>query len=376
MKGTDFSMIPMVDLKEELEILGEPIFKALKEVLESGEYILGKKGQELEKQIASYVEASYGIGVGNGTDALYLALKALDIGPGDEVITTPFTFFATSEAIAQVGAKPVFVDIEEDTYNINPLKIREKITSNTKAILVVHLYGQAAKMKEIMEIAHKFNLKVVEDACQAIGTEYKGKRVGAIGDIGCFSFFPSKNLGSYGDAGMIVTNDKILYEKITTLRNHGSKIKYIHSTIGMNSRLDELQAAILLVKFKYLDIFLHKRSELAKRYTIKLNGLLKTPPVIETREHTFHQYCIELDERDQLAAFLQKNEITSAIYYPIPLHLQEAFKHLNYQTGDFPVAEKAATKVLALPIFPFMNFEKQDRIILALKEFVKKNKGN
>lgn len=373
MKRTDFNMIPMVDLKEELEILGEPIFKALKEVLESGEYILGKKGKELENQIASYVEASYGIGVGNGTDALYLALKALDIGPGDEVITTPFTFFATGEAIAQVGAKPVFVDIEEDTYNINPLKIREKITSNTKAILVVHLYGQAAKMKEIMEIAHKFNLKVVEDACQAIGTEYKGKRVGAIGDIGCFSFFPSKNLGSYGDAGMIVTNDKSLYEKITTLRNHGSKIKYIHSTIGMNSRLDELQAAILLVKFKYLDIFLHKRSELAKRYTMKLNSLLKTPPIIETREHTFHQYCIELDERDQVASFLQKNEIASAIYYPIPLHLQEAFKYLNYQKGDFPVAEKAAIKVLALPIFPFMNFEKQDRIILALQEFMKKN---
>ncbi|MFE3982747.1 MULTISPECIES: DegT/DnrJ/EryC1/StrS aminotransferase family protein [Priestia] len=366
-------MIPMVDLKEELEIFREPIFKAIKEVLESGEYILGKKGKELEKQIASYVEASYGIGVGNGTDALYLALKALDIGPGDEVITTPFTFFATGEAIAHVGAKPVFVDIEEDTYNINPLKIREKITSDTKAILVVHLYGQTAKMQEIMEIAHEFNLKVVEDACQAIGTEYNGKRVGAIGDIGCFSFFPSKNLGSYGDAGMIVTNNKSLYEKIITLRNHGSKIKYIHSTIGMNSRLDELQAAILLVKFKYLDIFLHKRSEVAKRYTSKLNGLLKTPRIIETREHTFHQYCIELDERDQLASFLKKNEISSAIYYPIPLHLQEAFNYLNYKKGDFPVAEKAATKVLALPIFPFMNFEKQDRIILALKEFMKKN---
>ncbi|WP_374187738.1 DegT/DnrJ/EryC1/StrS family aminotransferase (plasmid) [Priestia aryabhattai] len=364
-------MIPMVDLKEELDILGEPIFKAIKEVLESGEYILGKKGKELEKQIASYVEASYGIGVGNGTDALYLALRALDIGPGDEVITTPFTFFATGEAIAQVGAKPVFVDIEEDTYNINPLKIREKITHDTKAILVVHLYGQTAKMKEIMEIADEFNLKVVEDACQAIGTEYKGKRVGGIGDIGCFSFFPSKSLGAYGDAGMVVTNDKNLYEKISKLRNHGSQIKYIHSTIGMNSRLDEFQAAILLVKLKYLDILLHKRSELAKRYTMKLNNLVKTPPLIESREHTFHQYCIELDERDQLASFLHQNEIASAIYYPIPLHLQEAFSYLNYHEGNFPVAEKAANKILALPIFPSMTFEKQDRIISALKKFIK-----
>lgn len=367
-------MIPMVDLKEELEILEEPIFRALKEVLKSGEYILGKKGEELEKQIATYAGASYGIGVGNGTDALYLALRALDIGPGDEVITTPFTFCATGEAIAQAGAKPVFVDIEEDTYNINPLKIRGKITPNTKAIIVVHLYGQAARMKEIMEIAHEFNLKVVEDACQAIGTEYNGKRVGGIADIGCVSFFPSKNLGAYGDAGMVVTNDKGFDEKIRALRNHGSQAKYIHSAIGMNSRLDEFQAAILLVKLKHLDIFLHQRSEIAKRYTKQLGSLIKTPPIIGTREHTFHQYCIELDERDQLASFLQQNGIASAIYYPIPLHLQEAFNYLGYKEGDFPVAEKAAKKILALPIFPSMTFEKQDKIISVLKKFIHKNK--
>lgn len=369
-------MIPMVDLKEELEILGEPIYKVLKEVLISGEYILGKKGKELEKQIASYVGASYGIGVANGTDALYLALRALDIGPGDEVITTPFTFFATGEAIALAGAKPVFADIEEDTYNINPLKIREKVTSNTKAIIVVHLYGQAANMKAIMEIAHEFNLKVVEDACQAIGTEYNGRRVGGIGDIGCFSFFPSKNLGAYGDAGMIVTNDKSIHEKLNALRNHGSQSKYIHSSIGINSRLDELQAAILLVKLNYLDIFLHQRREIAKKYTTELEGLVKTPPIIETREHTFHQYCIELDNRDQLASFLQEKGIASAIYYPIPLHLQEALRYLNYQEGDFPVTEKAANRVLALPIFPSMNFEKQDKIISAIKMFLKKNHKN
>jgi len=364
-------MIPMVDLKEELEILKEPILQALKEVLESGEYVLGKKGRELEKKIATYVGTSYGVGVGNGTDALYLALRALDIGPQDEVLTTPFTFFATGEAIAQVGAKPVFVDIEEDTYNIDPLKIREKITPNTKAIIVVHLYGQTAKMQEIMEVAHEFNLKVIEDACQAIGTEYKGKRIGGIGDIGCFSFFPSKNLGAYGDGGMIVTNNTKLYNKIITLRNHGSSIKYIHSTIGMNSRLDEFQAAILLVKFNFLDIFLHKRKEIAKRYTLELNDIVKTPPLIETREHTFHQYCVEIDNRDQLISFLQQNNISSAIYYPIPLHLQEAFYYLNYQKGDFPIAEKSADKILALPIFPFMTFEKQDKVISTLKQFFK-----
>jgi len=363
-------MIPMVDLKAELELLKEPIFNALKEVLESGEYILGSKGKELEKQIASYIGATYGIGVGNGTDALYLALRALDIGPGDEVITTPFTFFATAEVIAQVGATPVFVDIEKETYNIDPLKIKEKITDNTKAIIVVHLYGQSAKMKEIMKVAKEFNLKVVEDACQAIGTECDGKRVGTIGDIGCFSFFPSKNLGAYGDAGMVVTNDKSLYEKISTLRNHGSQIKYIHSTIGLNSRLDEFQAAILLIKLKYLDIFLHKRKEIAKKYTLELNSLVKTPSIIENREHTFHQYCIEVDGRDQLATFLQKNDISSAIYYPIPLHLQEAFNYLNYHKGDFPIAESAATKVLALPIYPTMTFEKQDKIISVLKNFL------
>lgn len=366
-------MIPMVDLKEELKLYREPVLKALTEVLDSGEYILGKQGAELEKQVADYVGASYGIGVANGTDALYLALKALDIGPGDEVITTPFTFIATAEAIALVGATPVFADIEEDTYNIDPIKIQEKITPNTKAILVVHLYGRAAKMDEIIEIAKKHHLKVVEDACQAIGTEYSGKRTGTIGDIGCFSFFPSKNLGAYGDGGMITTNNQSLYHKLIALRNHGSSVRYVHTDIGVNSRLDEFQAAILLIKLKYLDIFLHKRKEIAKRYTMELSSLgIKTPPIIETREHTFHQYCIELENRDQAAAYLKENGIASAVYYPIPLHLQEAFQYLNYQEGDFPIAEKSAKKVLALPIYPAMTIEKQNTILSVLKAFFSK----
>lgn len=363
-------MIPMVDLKAEMNILREPILKSINEVLESGHYILGEKGKELEKQIASYVNCSYALGVGNGTDALYLALKALNIGVGDEVITTPFTFFATAETVAQVGARPVFVDIEEDTYNMDPMKIREKITSKTKAIIVVHLFGRAAKMDKIQEIADEFELKIIEDACQAIGTEYNGKRVGALGDIGCLSFFPSKNLGACGDGGMIVTNDRKLYEKILSLRNHGSRQKYIHTSIGMNSRLDEIQAAVLLLKLKHLDLFLHKRKEVAKRYTNSLQPYLKTPPVIETREHTFHQYCLEFDERDALAEHLEKKGIATAIYYPIPLHLQEAFYALDYKEGDFPIAEKVATKILALPICPFLTIENQMEIIASIKSFL------
>ncbi|MBP1968448.1 dTDP-4-amino-4,6-dideoxygalactose transaminase [Virgibacillus natechei] len=373
MSNNTFNQIPMVDLKEELTLIRTPILEMVTEVLNSGEYILGEKGEKLEKLVAEYVEASYGIGVANGTDALQLSLMALDIGPGDDVITTPFTFFATGETIAQVGAQPIFVDIEEANYNMDPSKIEEAITQNTKAIIIVHLNGKSANMKEIMAIANKYNLRVIEDACQAIGTEYDGSRVGAIGDIGCFSFFPSKNLGAFGDAGLVTTNHKALYEKISQLRNHGSEKKYQHSSIGMNSRLDELQAAILLVKLYYLDIFLHKRKEVARRYTEKLNNLLKKPPISENREHTFHQYCIELDKRDELVSELKNNGIASAIYYPIPLHLQQAFHYLHYKKGDFPIAEKTAEKILALPISPTLSFQKQDYIISTVNKFLENN---
>lgn len=363
----------MIDLKEELKLIRTPILKTLTEVLDSGEYILGGKGEELERLVALYVGASYGLGVANGTDALQLSLEALNIGPGDEVITTPFTFFATGEAIAKVGAKPIFVDIEEETYNIDPSKLEEAITNRTKAVIVVHLYGQVVKMKEIMEIAKTYNLRVIEDACQAIGTEFDGKRVGAIGDIGCFSFFPSKNLGAFGDAGLVVTNQKGLYERLSKLRNHGSEEKYHHSLIGMNSRLDEIQAAILLIKLKYLDIFLHQRKEVARRYTENLNNLLKTPPIFENRAHTFHQYCIELDNRDELALKLKNNGIASAIYYPIPLHLQKAFHYLHYKKGDFPIAEKIAKRILALPISATLSVQKQEFIISKIKKFMDNN---
>lgn len=373
MSNRPFNPIPMVDLQDELKLIRKPILERITEVLDSGVYILGEKGRQLEKQVAAYVGASYGLGVANGTDALELSLRALDIGPGDEVITTPFTFFATGEVIAQVGATPVFVDIEENTYNIDPDKIEDAITPNTKAMIVVHLYGQAANMNKIMDIAKTYHLRVIEDACQAIGTEYDGKRVGSIGDLGCFSFFPSKNLGAYGDAGLITTNQLNLYDRIKKLRNHGSDKKYHHSAIGVNSRLDEFQAAVLLVKLYYLDIFLHERKEIANKYTESFASLMKTPLIAKEREHTFHQYCIELENRDQLALELKNHGIASAIYYPIPLHLQEAFADLSYKKGDFPIAERAANRILALPMFPSLSFENQRYIISTVKTFLKGN---
>ncbi|WP_419151937.1 DegT/DnrJ/EryC1/StrS family aminotransferase [Aeribacillus alveayuensis] len=361
----------MVHLKKEMDLLRDPIYKAVQEVLESGSYILGNKGKELESKVSRYVEAAYGAGVASGTDALVLSLEALGIGEGDEVITTPFTFFATAEAIVRVGAKPVFVDINPNTYHIQPSNIYNALNAKTKAIIVVHLFGHAANMDEIMQIAKEYGLRVIEDACQAIGTEYKGKRVGAIGDVGCFSFYPSKNLGGVGDGGMVVTNSQDVYEKICELRNHGSEKnnKYKHSTIGYNSRLDELQAAILLEKLKYLDDFLIKRREIARRYTEELNQFVKTPSIYLNRTHTFHQYCIELDNRDELASYLIRQNIATAIYYPIPLHLQQAFLNLNYKKGDFPIAEKISNKILALPIYPLMDQMEQDKVIKAIKEF-------
>lgn len=365
-------MIPMVDLKEELNLFRDKLYESLKEVIESGSFILGEKGSRLEKQVAEYVGARYGIGVANGTDALFLSLKACGIGPGDEVITTPFTFFATAEVIANIGATPVFVDIDEESYNMDPAKIEEAITPKTKAIIVVHLFGRAAQMDSIMDLAKQHNLYVIEDACQAIGTKYKGKGIGSIGDLACFSFFPSKNLGAFGDAGMIVTSDDKLNERLLLLRNHGSKVRYYHSMLGYNSRLDEMQAAILLEKFKFLDDFIEKRIEIAKKYNAQFDGLVKTPKVLDNFEHTFHQYCIETSERDELMKVLEKSGIASAIYYPVPLHLQEALRYLGYRKGDFPVSEKVAENIMALPIGPTLKKDQQDYIINVVKWFLAK----
>ncbi len=361
--------IPLIDLKKEYDLYGKKVEKAVIEVLESGSYILGNKVNQFEKDMADYLGVNYAAGVANGTDALLLSLEALEIGTGDEVITTPFTFFATAEVIAKTGAKPVFVDIEPETYNIDVNKIEEAITKNTKAIIVVHLFGMAADMDSIMNIASHYHLKVIEDACQAIGTEYRDKRAGSIGDIGCFSFFPSKNLGAFGDGGLTITNDKDIYERICQLRNHGSKERYIHTYIGSNSRLDEIQAAILIEKLKYLDMFIFKRMLIANTYSRELNHLKKTPPICTERKHTYHQYCIEVDERDQLSDFLNQKGISTGIYYPIPLHLQKAFQSLNYKQGDFPVAEKVSQHILALPINPTMTVSEQEYILDTMKEF-------
>ncbi|PLS17555.1 transcriptional regulator [Bacillus sp. M6-12] len=362
-------MIPLVDLKTEYEELKLEINQVIKEVLESSQFILGAKGKELEDNISSYVGTAYGIGVANGTDALLLSLEALKIGPGDEVITTPFTFFATAEVISRVGATPVFVDIDPLTYNIDAALIEPVITGRTKAIIVVHLFGQAADMDAILKISRKHNLRVIEDACQAIGAGYKGKKVGSFGDTGCFSFFPSKNLGAYGDGGMIVTKSQNLRLEIETLRNHGSAKRYVHTKIGLNSRLDEIQAAILSVKFKRIDEWNNKRIKKAAEYSRKLSKFVHVPFVAEKRQHVFHQYCIETTQREKLADFLQQKEIATGIYYPVPLHLQQVFNQLGYNKGDFPVSESASKSILALPMNPMMTDAQQSQVISAIEEF-------
>ncbi|MBM7651254.1 DegT/DnrJ/EryC1/StrS family aminotransferase [Neobacillus cucumis] len=362
-------MIPLVDIKTEYEQLKNELNRAILDVLESSYFILGPEGEKLEKEISQYIGVSHALGVANGTDALLLCLEALNIGSGDEVITTPFTFFATAEVIARVGATPVFVDIDPKTYNMNPELIESVITEKTKAIIVVHLFGQSVDMDAIMTISNKYNLRVIEDACQSIGASYRGKKVGSFGDFGCFSFFPSKNLGAYGDGGMIVTNNSDLFSKLKLLRNHGSSERYVHTDIGLNSRLDEIQAAILRVKFKRLDEWNNRRKELAENYSLELADTVKVPVEAEDREHVYHQYCIETSQREKLAQFLEQKEIATGIYYPIPLHLQQAFIHLGYKNDHFPVSEGCAKRILALPINPMMTQKQQDYIIAAIKEF-------
>ncbi|WP_010282119.1 DegT/DnrJ/EryC1/StrS family aminotransferase [Bacillus timonensis] len=362
-------MIPLLDLKAEYQVLKNDILAEVEEVLQSGSYILGEKGALLESTISRYIGSSFAIGVANGTDALLLALEALGITKGDEVITTPFTFFATAEVIARIGAVPIFVDIDPVTYNMNPDLIERAITQKTKAIMVVHLFGQVAEMDRIMDIGKRHNLYVIEDACQAMGATYKGKMAGSLGDVGCFSFYPTKNLGAFGDGGMIVTNDPILNETINCLRNHGSVATYVHQKIGMNSRLDELQAAILLVKFKRLSEWNQIRRKLATRYNEQLSNFVHLPVIPKDREHIFHQYCIETEQRNELASYLLKRQIVTGIYYPVPLHLQEVFLYLQHKKGDFPVSEKVSTNILALPIHPMLTELQQQKVINSIQEF-------
>lgn len=365
-------MIPLIDLKRQYEMLSSEINEAVLEVLKSGQYILGPKVLEFERKCSEYLNIKHCIGVGNGTDALIIALESLSIGDGDEVITTPFTFFATAEAIVRVGAKPVFVDIDPFSYNINPEEIEKKITKKTKAIIPVHIFGQVCDMDRILEIAKKYNLYIIEDACQAFGAEYNGKKAGTIGDVGCFSFFPTKNLGGFGDGGLIVTNDDKVAEKARMLRQHGSKKKYYNELIGFNSRLDELQAAILLVKLKYIDDWNKRRAEIAQKYnqSLKLKGLIVPAKTnLYEKGHIYHLYILQHEKRDEIINYLSQKGIATGIYYPVPLHLTNALSFLGYKEGSFEIAEQVCKRAFAIPMFPELRDEEVEFIISSINEF-------
>ena len=351
-------MIPMVDLKRQYHNLKKEIDAAVSDVLEETRFILGPNVSALEEEIAAYHDLPYAVGVANGTDALLLALRACGIEAGDEVITTTFTFIATAEVIALLKAKPVFIDICPDTYNLDCSRIAEKITAKTKAIIPVHLFGHPADMTPIMEIAQKHNLKVIEDCAQAFGAKYNGAKVGTIGDVGCFSFFPSKNLAGYGDGGMVITKNEEIAQKIKILRNHGSGKRYYHQEIGYNSRLDEIQAAIIRVKLRQIDQFNEARRQNAAAYCAAITGKDIILPVVASGcEHVYHQFTVRAKNRDVLADALQKKDIASAVYYPVPLHQQEVFLKSGNIPVPLPQSERCAQEVLSLPMFPELNRE-------------------
>lgn len=368
--------VPLLDLKAQFAPIEADIRKAIDGVLASQRFIMGPEVQALEEEVAAYSGTAHGIGVSSGTDALLIALMGLDIGPGDEVITTPYSFFATAGVIARLGAKPVFVDIEPKTYNIAPEKIEAAVTEKTKALIPVHLYGQCADMDPILAIAERHGLAVVEDAAQAIGAEDKGRRAGSMGTVGCFSFFPSKNLGALGDGGMVVTADAELADKLRSLRAHGSKPKYYHKIVGGNFRLDALQAAVVRVKLKHLDAWTGGRQRNAALYDAKFTaaGLpadrLSTPAVRRDR-HIYNQYVIRTPERDGLKAHLAEAGIGTEIYYPLPLHLQECFAELGYAEGSLPEAEAAAKETLALPIYPELSEAQIDEVVSAVVAYLR-----
>ncbi len=365
--------VPLLDLKEQYRSIKTEVDAALKRVIDDQNFILGEDVKLLEKEAAEYCGTKYAVGLASGTDALILALKALDIGRGDEVITSPFTFFATAEAVSLVGAKPVFVDIDPKTYCIDPELIEAKITKATKAVIPVHLYGQCADMDSIVEIAKKHGLKIIEDTAQAIGATYRGRKAGSMGDIGCLSFFPSKNLGAFGDGGMIVTNDEKTAERIRMLRVHGSSIRYIHSEIGMNSRLDNLQAAVIRIKLRYLDKWLEARRNNAGYYNTKLKGLpVETPYVPEYNVHTYHQYTLRVrKDQENIMKALNDAGIEARTYYPVPLHLQDCYKGLGYGQGSIKISEAACREVFSVGVYPELKREEMDYVISKIREFVK-----
>ena len=370
--------VPLLDLKAQYATIRRDIESAIAEVMESQHFILGPKVEACEAAIAKYSNCGHAVGVSSGSDALIVCLMAENIGPGDEVITTPYTFFATAGAIARVGATPVFVDIDPETYNLDASQIAAKITAKTRAIVPVHLYGQIADMDPIMDLAKQHHLIVIEDAAQAIGSEYKGRRAGSIGHYGCFSFFPSKNLGAAGDGGMIVTNDQGRAERLKVLRAHGSKPKYFHKVVGGNFRLDALQAAIVAAKLPYLDSWTAARQRNARLYDqlFREAGLTREAsfervhlPRVATNRHIYNQYVIRVQNRDQLQGFLKNKGIGTEVYYPVPMHMQECFAYLGEAEGAFPESERAAKETVAIPIYPELTEAQQRYVVEYIKEF-------
>jgi dTDP-4-amino-4,6-dideoxygalactose transaminase len=372
--------IPILDLKRQYQSIKSEIDSAIARVIESGQFILGPEVEAFEREVAQYLGVKHAIGVASGTDALWLALKAAGIGPGDRVIVPSFTFFATAGAVCNVGAIPVFADIDPRTFNLDPSSVQNLLESDTqlqdqaKAIIPVHLYGQPAEMDTLLKIARHYELIVIEDVAQAIGAQYKDRTVGTLGHLGCFSFFPTKNLGAYGDGGLVVTNDGALAERVRMLRVHGSKPKYYHHIVGTNSRLDALQAAILRVKLTHLDEWTSARQKLAARYDQALSQIegLAVPYKAPDRTHIYHQYTIRVlgGRRDALQKHLKEHGIGTEIYYPLPLHLQPCFQHLGYREGQLPESERASREVLSLPMFPELTEKEQGYIIAAVRDFM------
>jgi dTDP-4-amino-4,6-dideoxygalactose transaminase len=366
--------VPLLDLNAQYATIREQVHEAVDRVLESQQFVLGPEVEALEHEVAAYSQCAYGIGISSGTDALLVALMAVGITPGDEVITSPFTFFATAGCIARLGAKPVFVDIDPLAYNIDPSRIEAAITKCTRAIIPVHLFGQMADMDALLSLAQRYNLYVIEDAAQAIGAEYRGRRAGSLGHLGCFSFFPSKNLGGIGDGGMVTTNDRRLAVLVRLLRNHGAQPKYYHKLVGGNFRLDAIQAAVLRVKLEHLDTWIAMRQRNAAMYRrlfaeADLAPTIGLPVEAAARRHIYNQFVIRSRNRDILMKHLKRRGIGTAIYYPLPLHLQECFADLGYRPGDFPESERAANETLALPIYSELTEKMQRAVVNAISDF-------
>jgi dTDP-4-amino-4,6-dideoxygalactose transaminase len=364
--------VPQLDLTAQYAAIGAEIRTAIERVLASQHFILGSEGAAFEQEIAQLCGVTHGVGVASGTDALILALRACGVQAGDEVVIPPFTFVATGSAISALGAKPVFADIRPDTYNIDPWDLARRVTKKTKAIIAVHLYGLACDMDTILNFARAHNLRVIEDNAQSIGASYKGRRTGSLGDAACMSFYPTKNLGAYGDAGMVVTNSDEAAARLRTLRNHGQSAKYVSSEPGWNSRLDEIQAAILRVKLRHLPEWQRARQAHAAAFTKLLLGIpgIMPPLIPEGYEHVFHQYTIRVERRDALMKYLSERKIGCSVYYPVPLHLQPLYASLGHKAGDFPHAERAAQEVLSLPMFPELRPEQVTRVAESVAEFV------